>query len=144
MYYQQGKCLHGCLHMVGAAKKLCNLAFLSFQKTRKFLRQFASDKCDGDYQHNITSLVNNMQLYLKSLQICYKKRLKIFFLKFPKEQNNFSKTPQSNSVFQIPTQSFQHNVFHNHLKDNIKENSILTNIADCHQNRNSSQNFLWG
>ena len=44
-----------------------------------FRGSLLGSKCDGDYHYNITSLFN------KSLQICYKKRLKNFFLKFPKE-----------------------------------------------------------
>ena len=39
------------------------------------------------------------------------------------------------------TTSFEHNVFHSNLKQNIKGKSILTNISDCYQNRNSSQTF---
>ena len=58
------------------------------------------------------------------------------FLKLPKQQNSFSKTPQSDCVFHIPTQSkssnrvffnktkyhnyvFEHDIFHNNLKDNV-------------------------
>ena len=58
------------------------------------------------------------------------------FLKLPKQQNAFSKAPSSDCVFHIPTQSkssnrvfftktkdhnyvFEHDIFHNNLKDNV-------------------------
>ena len=60
------------------------------------------------------------------------------FLKLPKQQNTFSKTPQSDCVFDISTQSkasnrvfftkikdhnyvFEHDIFDNNLKNNVHE-----------------------
>ena len=64
------------------------------------------------------------------------KRDSKIFLELPKKQNAFSKTPLSNSVFQIPPQSkstdpfllklkailttcLKHDIWHNKLKDNV-------------------------
>ena len=133
-----------------------NFVFVEIQE-KNFRGNLLGSKCDGDYHHNIISLVNNMQLYY--LQICYENRIKIFFLEVPQrierlQQNSLVKLRFSDSdseqaqsfllKLKTITTYFEHDIFHNNLKDNIKDKYILTNIAGCYQNRNSSHTFLWG
>ena len=56
-----------------------------------FRGNLLGSKCDGDNHHNITSIVNNMQI------ICYKKRIKKFFLKVPKRMQRL----QQNSLVKL-------------------------------------------
>ena len=43
------------------------------------------------------------------------------------------------------TTCLEHDIFHNNLKGNIMDTSILTNtVAGCYQNRNTSQTFFVG
>ena len=77
-----------------------------------------------------------------------KKACKFALKRDSKEKKAFSKTREYNSIFQIPNQSkfsdrvfltkiedhnyvFARDIFHNNLKDNIKDKPILTNIAGC-------------
>ena len=81
---------------------------------------------------NWSSLVNITQLYLKSLQVCYKKRLKIFSWNCQRNRTplgkRLSQTPfsrfqskTSNSLFFLKTITtcFEHDIFHNNPKDNV-------------------------
>ena len=75
--------------------------FVEIQE-RTFRGNLLCNKCDGDYHHKITSLVNNMQLYQKSLQICCKKKIKKIFFEVPKiieglQQNSLVKFRFSDS-----------------------------------------------
>ena len=71
--------------MVGTAKKIMRFSIFVFVEIQEinFRGNLLGSKCDGDCHHNIISLANNMQLYQKSLQTCYKKRIKKFFLEVP-------------------------------------------------------------
>ena len=40
------------------------------------------------------------------------------------------------------TTCFEWHIFHNNLKDNIRDSSIRTNIVGCYQNENPSQTFF--
>ena len=42
------------------------------------------------------------------------------------------------------TSCFEHDTFHNNLREKSMDKSILANISGCYQNRAPSQTFLWG
>ena len=98
-------------------------------------------------------------LLKKPANSLYKKTPKMF-LKLPKEQNASSKTPLSNSVFQISTQSkssdrafFTKIEDHNYMlwivfftitwRTTSMDKPILANVAGCYQNKNPLHAFLW-
>ena len=164
MYYQQGKCFHGCLRYGWYCQKFMQFGIFVFVEVqdRSFRGNLLCNKCDGDYHHNIHHYSIICSFTKNASKFAPETNSKIFCLKFLKEQNDFSKTPQSISVFQIPTRSkssdrvfltklktitacFEHDIFHNNLKDNIMDKPILTNIAGCYQNRNLLQifSFSW-
>ena len=109
---------------------------------------------------NWSSLGNNIQLYQKHLQICYKKRLKTKKFSWSYQRNTIPSTKpfRQTPFFQILTQSKSSESFLRKLKTittalNIifftitwratsMDKSILTNIVGCNQNRNPSQIFL--
>ena len=51
--------------VVGTAKKMMQFGIFVCVEIQEinFRGNILGSKCDGDYHHNITSLVNNMQLY---------------------------------------------------------------------------------
>ena len=51
--------------VVGTAKKTMQFGIFVFVKIQKinFLGNLLGSTCDGDYHHDITSLVNNMHLH---------------------------------------------------------------------------------
>ena len=53
------------LTMVGTTKKVMQFGIFVFVEVQKLNLpgNLIGSKCDGDYHQNITSLVNNMQLY---------------------------------------------------------------------------------
>ena len=96
----------------------------------------------------------------KACELAIKRNLKKF-LEVTKQQNAFNKTPQSDRVFHIPTQSkssnrvfftkirdhnyvFEHDIFHNNLKDNVHEQVYSHKYCRLLPNRNPTQTFLWG
>ena len=59
-----GECFHGCLHYGWNCQKIMQFGIFVFEEVHEInIRDnLPGNKCDGDFQHHITS-VNHLQLY---------------------------------------------------------------------------------